>query len=220
MIKLGLIGKDIAHSQSQKIYEDLLGQSIKYELFDIKAIDDLPELKSLLQGFTGLSVTAPYKKELFKKVDEIQGDCPLSLVNALKLKEDRIFGINTDYFALQTILKKYKAINPSHWYILGDGNMSQIVQFILKDEELTVHSRRNNNLTKLPDFIKNSIIINTCGRSYLFQKMIDPSVLFFDLNYGLAHEKFFKTNKLRYENGLEMLKLQAQHALNFWNLNK
>ena len=47
MLKLALVGKEISHSLSQKMYEDLLKQKVDYSLLDYSSNQLIPPLSVL-----------------------------------------------------------------------------------------------------------------------------------------------------------------------------
>ena len=62
------------------------------------------------------------------------------------------------------------------------------------------------------------IIINACSRNFVFQGNIPKECVFWDLNYIYEPHFYIKEIVKEYIDGLELLKLQAKHALDFWNL--
>ena len=86
MISLALIGKDIRHSRSKEIYEDLLGQMIDYKIYDCPSPSDVPALDDIFIKSIGLSITSPYKKIFLDQV-EISG-VDLNAINCIKKSGD------------------------------------------------------------------------------------------------------------------------------------
>jgi riboflavin kinase/FMN adenylyltransferase len=220
--EMGLIGEKISHSKSEEIYRKLIGNSyISYSLIDCKTISR-KQLLCHLNKIPYLSITSPHKKRVFDLIDEFPNNIyELASVNAIKRVGDKIIGINTDALALESILGNIE-LDHSKILILGDGAMSTLLTKILDRMELSfkVFSRKKNNLDKLYQVKdENCFIINACSRS--FTPVLNDSIRgsFWDLNYSQAYENSFKKNKkLKYENGLELLTLQATFSLSFWNL--
>ncbi len=229
MYKLALIGKDISHSKSQKMYEEILDTEVEYDLIDCRDIASLPKLKDLFPKYQGVSITAPYKRAYLDQVSfQDKNLIQLNAINALKLGSDGFYGSNTDYFAMLSILEEYivnKGIN--YFVILGDGAMSTILQLILSSlgKSFIVLSRKLGNLTELENIVdelledQNTLVINSCGRSYRCDLSINQNYRFWDLNYGIQeHHEHFSSQEVEYIDGLSLLKLQARFALSFWNL--
>ena len=226
MKKLALIGENISHSKSKKVYESILGEKVDYALLDIANKEDIPSLEELFGIFEGISITSPYKTVFCNKV--FVGDKfvrQLNSINCLTKKECFLEGTSTDFFALQDhfedLKKKYGFFRVA---LLGDGNMSGVTRFILQrmGMECKVFSRRLGNLDSdtilegvFPSHEK-IIVVNSCSREFVFRGEAPKNCLFWDYNYGIGgHEEYLK-KKYSYKDGYSLLELQAKYALNFW----
>lgn len=225
--RMGLIGKNIKYSLSPKIYSKLLkGFPIKYKFFDYESVSKIQDLTSILKETDYISVTAPYKYFAFKnsineKLDDVEA------VNALKLKDNIIYGVNTDLEACEEILQRFIKEGFNYFILLGDGSMSKIfiklfIEYRLKFIQL---SRKLGNLTELPNKISEHnhsskvMVINACSRDYNIPEMKIADYTVWDLNYSmLEHQKLFFRKKINYIDGEELLELQGRKALSFWNL--
>ena len=229
MIKLGLVGKQIAHSKSQAMYEKILARKIDYHLFDYPSADAIPSLKELFKIVDGVSITSPYKRHFLPQISKIL-EVPFSdAINCIKFEEGKFYATNTDYLAIKEIspllLKKYEI---SQVFILGDGVMSKLTQAIfstLNFARFEVLSRKTKSDFSAFDFSKKAspehkiLIINACSRDFVFSNSTNENCIFWDFNYG--HEVHIKQlpNKVGfYLDGLEMLELQARYAVQFWNV--
>src|ERR1041384_368157 len=134
----GLIGATVSHSFSkayfdEKFFRDGL-RDYHYELFPLENITALEALLKDTRGLTGLNVTIPYKEQVLKYLDEVDGFAKkIGAVNVIKIKDGKLKGFNTDSDAFfETIEKwlpkdkKFKAL------ILGTGGSSKAVQEALK----------------------------------------------------------------------------------------
>ena len=66
-----------------------------------------------------------------------------------------------------------------------------------------------------------TIVINSCSRSFIFKGMLHPNFIFWDYNYNFEpHQTMIPSLVSSYQDGKEMLELQAQAALEFWKGNK
>lgn len=225
MIKLALLGKDIQHSRSQKVYEEILGKPIEYKLFDIDNIEDIPTLDVVFSHYQGLSITAPYKSfyiddlALSEKVEK------LGAVNCIKKLDSSYLGQNTDYQALKSIFESsyIKYLESFSITILGDGHMSYITREYLDDLGVSYQLRARSKGDDLQvlglDKKKSNLIINTCSREFVFKGHgLDRKDIFWDYNYSMTKHANSLALFCDYRDGSELLKLQAQYALEFWGI--
>lgn len=225
MLKLALIGRDIAHSKSESVYKKLLDYPFQYKLLDYKDSYDIPAAVDLLKTYDGISITSPYKTHFLSEIKDLSG---FGIVNTLrKSQKEVIEGTNTDSLAIEFILERYINSGVDNIKILGDGSMSNVCQRILKKRQVDfrVFSRRLGNLQAVlenpskPDF--STLIINTCARDFRFNNSGSSHYHFWDMNYNMNHhQELFKSIDIAYSDGIEQLELQAKYALSFWNLNK
>ncbi len=218
-IKLALIGKNISHSKSQRVYEEILKKKIIYDLLDIDEEKKLPNLNDLFSRYQGVSITSPYKESFFGRIN--YSNEKFKSINCLFKKNKEFWGINTDYLALKIIFSKYKTIfsTENFFYILGDGPMSKLCEDILKGLKLSFKklTRKKSGDLQLFDFSqskKRTVIINACSRNFVYKKYLDPNKFFYyDLNYETSQRNFITCP---YMDGKELLFLQAQEAIKYW----
>ena len=225
VFKLALIGKNISHSLSPGIYKKIIGNSIKYDLIDIKKEEELPRLDELKKIYRGINITTPYKKSYLNQVDTDDLSSQLGAINCISFKSDTK-GTNTDYFAVRDIFydlkNKYLIENI---FILGGGIMSQITQFFFDYNSLDykVFSRQSGNNIAQMDFSdhRNSLIINTCSREFEFSGQINKTSIFWDYNYSFRpHQSYFDQNdqSFLYQDGHDLLYAQAKYSTYFWGV--
>ena len=73
-LRLGLIGKDVSKSQSERIHRFILmelGVECEYERFSVPASDFDNVMRRLMGDFDGFNVTIPYKRDVMEYLDEI-----------------------------------------------------------------------------------------------------------------------------------------------------
>lgn len=228
MIKLALVGKNISHSRSPEMYKKILGSRIEYELLDYSIGKEIPMASDLLAVYSGINITSPYKKHFLKEVQLIGVANEVQAINCLRLKNGIVEGCNTDYLAIEKILKRHIKKNQNvKVVVLGDGVMANVVIHALSQLKMT-YQQFSRKLTKsfhsfdLVDQFGNEklLVINTCAREYVYQNKITPTSVFWDFNYSFdAHEELL-SSKCLYEDGLEMLQLQAEYAVQFWSIKK
>jgi shikimate dehydrogenase len=229
MISLALIGKDIQHSKSQKMYEDLLSKKINYELIDCPSEKEIPSLEELFSKFEGVSITSPYKTFFLDRLIIEDSVREISAVNCISKINNEYHGFNTDLIALNDILEvyihKFRNIGA---YILGDGVMSRLLLYLFKLKNMPCHlfsRKRGDNFENLSllnkiDCEEKTFVINCCSREFIFKGQINNKFIFWDLNYSfIAHQKFLPTIVDSYIDGLELLNLQAKHSLGIWDIS-
>ena len=111
------------------------------------------ELKSLIKrnsDLRGLNVTIPYKEKVIRYLDKIDEKyLNIGAVNVIKIIDNKLFGINTDYEAFKITLKEWldNSFN-SKALILGTGGSSKSVSLALKelniDHNFVSRSKRKN----------------------------------------------------------------------------
>ncbi|MBO4762331.1 MAG: shikimate kinase, partial [Lachnospiraceae bacterium] len=96
MLKCGLLGRKLGHSLSPMIHGMLADYS--YELFE-KEEDEVGAFIEA-RGYDGLNVTIPYKKTVFRYMDEVSEVArKLQSINTIVKRPDgTLFGDNTDVF--------------------------------------------------------------------------------------------------------------------------
>lgn len=223
MISLALVGKDISHSKSPQIYRELIGKEINYKIFDCPSEKEIPSLEKIFQNYQGLSVTSPYKKFFLNQVSVLSGFENLGAINAIRKSGKKFEAINTDYLAISKIIQEFKI---KRVILLGDGVMASITQKILDKEglEYKVFSRKQNgqidqlNLRKV--FLSDNervLVINSCSREFVFRGILPKNSIFWDFNYDLAaHQQEIPSETVIYVDGIDLLKLQAKFALEFF----
>lgn len=228
MLKMALLGRNIQHSYSPKIYSELLEQEFQYHLLDYGHERSIPELVSLLKEFPHLSVTAPYKKFCFEKAEELtQSARSAQSVNALKMRDGVVVGTNTDVLAFSDLFHEYSQHQDFDYLILGDGAMSTMITNALDNLGVSfeVFSRKRSNLALIDNYAKSCarerFLINTCSREYHFSFSPELMHTVWDMNYHHpTNESFVKSSSVnvRFIDGISILRRQAQYALSFWNL--
>jgi len=242
----GLIGNPLTHSYSEKYFiEKFKKENIsdcEYRLFPIKSIAQLPELLKNNPNLLGLNVTTPFKKEVLNYIDEADIIVKeVESVNAIKIekKQGKSFlkAYNTDiygfYHSFQSLLKTChkKAL------LLGTGGGASAVEFILQllKIEYLIVSRTPTNKQISYDEIDKSIIQNhkliinatpvgtfpniNQSPEIPYQFLASEHFLF-DLVYNPSETEFLKQGKkqgAKIQNGMQMLKLQADKAWELWN---
>ncbi|MEO5979986.1 MAG: shikimate dehydrogenase [Chryseolinea sp.] len=241
----GLIGAAVSHSFSKSYFDEKFFREglrdYRYELFPLKTIKEIEPLLKDTKGLSGLNVTIPYKEQILKYLDEVDGFAKkIGAVNVIKVKDGKLKGYNTDSDAFfETIEKwlpkekKFKAL------ILGTGGSSKAVQEALKKlkvpYQLVSREAKKGDLVykdleKNPKLITESLLIvnttplgmspNTETMPPLDYEHIGSDHYVYDLIYNPARTMFLQKAEMRnatIKNGLEMLHIQAEKSWTIWN---
>jgi shikimate dehydrogenase len=241
----GLIGSTVSHSFSKSYFDEKFFREglrdYHYELFPLKNISDLESLLKDTKGLTGLNVTIPYKEQVLKYLDEVDGSAKkIGAVNVIKIKDGKLKGYNTDSEAFHETLQKWLPTETKFKaLILGTGGSSKAVQEALKKLkiEYMVVSRSAkkgiityDHLDKNPKIISESgLIVNTTPLGMSPNTETMPNIDFeqiggdhfvYDLIYNPARTMFLQKAEMRgatIKNGLEMLHVQAEKSWIIWN---
>jgi shikimate dehydrogenase len=241
----GLIGGTVSHSFSKSYFDEKFFREglrdYRYELFPLGNITEIEALLKDTKGLTGLNVTIPYKEQIMKYLDEVDGFAKkIGAVNVIKIKDGKLKGFNTDsdafFETIEKWLPKDKTFNA---LILGTGGSSKAVQEALKklkiEYKLVSREAKKGLITytdleKDPSIISNTkLIINTTplGMSPKTEAMppinyelIGNEHYVYDLIYNPARTLFLQKSEMRgavIKNGLEMLHVQAEKSWTIWN---
>jgi shikimate dehydrogenase len=241
----GLIGAAVSHSFSKSYFDEKFFREglrdYHYELFQLGNIKDIEKLIKDTKGLSGLNVTIPYKEQVIKYLDEVDGFAKkIGAVNVIKIKDGKRIGFNTDSDAFfETVDKWLPKDKKLKALILGTGGSSKAVQEALKKlnigYSLVSREKKKGDLTyedleKKPSIIEDSLlIINTTplGMSPNTETMppidfehIGPDHYVYDLIYNPARTMFLQKTEMRnakIKNGLEMLHIQAEKSWTIWN---
>ncbi|MGI4991358.1 hypothetical protein ACRXCV_01940 [Halobacteriovorax sp. GFR7] len=223
MLKLGLLGKNIQHSKSPEIYNELFDGQVEYSLLDINDEKDIPQLEEIFSNLQGLSITAPYKKHFLNDVSLEESVKEIGAINCIKYDGTQFFGTNTDYLAAKEIILN-NSYEQKEIVMLGDGAMTNMFKVLFKELNINYHqfSRKKNgdlNSIKYDSFVSldKALIINCCARQFQFNSVLSKNSIFWDMNYSHEYHQSFLSNKLTYVDGSELLYLQAVEAKKFWN---
>ena len=106
-MKYGLIGYPISHSKSPELFRAAYPDAnMRYDL--IEEPDFELAFRRFLDEYDAVNVTAPFKGDAFHKVDVADTiSRELFAVNILRKKDGRIYGYNSDFWALQRLLTPY-----------------------------------------------------------------------------------------------------------------
>lgn len=230
-MRLGLIGKNISHSGSPAIYKKLIGPHVKYDLIDIQEIKDLPSLAELAKSYDGINITAPYKTHYLSQVTiEDQAVKTLGAINTLAFTPHGVQATNTDLIAVRSMLTSFKSKHPYlNLIVLGSGVMARLTMIVAQELKLSATSLARStypnfsqlDLTPFEKIEAQNLVINACSRDFVFTGRLGREDIVWDYNYHfLPHQNTLPFLVKEYQDGQEMLYLQAVAAKLFWIHNK
>ena len=107
-MKYGLIGYPISHSKSPELFRAAYPdrEDLRYDL--IEEEDFEKAFRIFEKEYEAVNVTAPFKGDAFRKVDVADTIArELYAVNILKKRDGKIYGYNSDFWALQKMLTPF-----------------------------------------------------------------------------------------------------------------
>ncbi len=243
-MKQGLLGKKLSHSYSAIIHKhfyEITGIKGNYELYEVPTVSEIkPFLKMCKkEGIHNINVTIPYKKDIFKYIDEISSQAMnIGAINTVTYKNNKFYGDNSDYFGFLKALENQKInINETNWIILGSGGSHESVKVALKDKgankiKVVSRTKRNNSYIsyeELENITTNSFygLVNTTpvgmypniDDCVVSESIIKKFKCVIDLIYNPVETIFLKIakqNDLKTANGLYMLVAQAIKSQEIW----
>jgi shikimate dehydrogenase len=107
-MKYGLIGYPISHSKSPELFRAAYPDRPEMT-YDLIEEDDFERAyRRFEKDYEAVNVTAPFKGDAFRKVDIADTIArELYAVNILKKKDGKIYGYNSDFWALRKMLAPY-----------------------------------------------------------------------------------------------------------------
>ena len=130
-MKYGVIGEHLPHSFSKEIHGKI-GDYV-YDICEI-APDKLGEFFEK-KDFYGINVTIPYKEAVIPYLDEISDSARrIGAVNTIVNKNGRLYGYNTDYMGLRSlILRNGIDVKGKKALIFGGGGTAKTGHCVLTD---------------------------------------------------------------------------------------
>ncbi len=248
MKKYLVVGNPIEHSLSPKLHNywikkknlKAIYEKIKLKEDDIeKIILDIRQKK-----ISGINVTVPFKKKIIPYLDELSTEAKQTQsVNTVLLKDNRVYGYNTDIDGFYIAIKKINFdLTNKRIFILGAGGVVPSIIFALNKigvSDIIISNRSMEKAKNLKKMFKNikiinwgqipqfdviinatSIGLNQNDRIKLNLSNIGTNKLFYDLIYNPKETNFLKIGKElgnKTENGELMFIYQALVAFKLWH---
>lgn len=218
----------------------------RYFNFELASISEITSMLAKQPDLEGFNVTIPYKNEIIPYIDQLSDDAAqIGAVNVVKVTKDESNGIkglegyNTDHLGFKGAIQPLLRSNHTTAIIIGNGGASDSVRFALEGMgiEIVCCCRNPKRISEIEfkhltksHFEKFKILINTTplGTWPDISRMppipvdfIDESHLVFDLVYNPEETMLMRESRIRgavVSNGLQMLKNQAELALQIWGI--
>lgn len=240
--KYGLIGRKLGHSLSQELFEAQGFKDATYGLYEMATLDGLRQWVEQ-EHISGFNVTIPYKQAIMPLLDAVCGTAAeIGAVNCVSAENGRLTGYNTDAPAFMQTFERCLASLPPHTppkaLILGTGGAARAVAYALRQlgiEHVYVSRHPGHAPVKpvigygdiTPEY---SIIINATPVGMfpdidntpisLSPTLPHPSLcLVYDLVYNPSITLLMRQAEAlgaKVENGLGMLRRQAELSWNIW----
>ena len=247
MHQFGLIGRTLGHSFSQtyfnqKFQNQGLASTHRFDLFELPEISDLPALLQHFPNLKGLSVTVPYKEQVWPYLHDIAPSARrVGAVNCIAFGVDgQLIGHNTDYVGFRESLRRWAPAlhGPAvRALVLGTGGAAKAVAAALNELGIEYWLVSRNPMAAgltyddlTPALVAaHPLIINATplGTSPnidecppLPYQALTPQHYLHDLVYNPSETTFLRLGReagAHTKNGFEMLCLQAEAAWEIWN---
>ncbi len=244
MRTFGLIGRTLSHSFSQAYFSQKFARlhlsNCRYELFELAAASELPQLLARHPDLAGLNVTIPYKEQIWPYLTRVAPSAALvGAVNVVEFRGDgSLVGHNTDYVGFRESLRKFYPVGSGpRALILGTGGAAKAVAVALRELGIAYWFVSRDPLQAQLTYAEltpaiigaHPLVINTTPLGTypavhecppLPYEALTPAHYLFDLIYNPRETLFLERGRLvgaHTKNGFEMLELQAEAAWDIWN---
>ncbi len=248
MKKYLVIGNPISHSQSPELHNywlkvnNISGVYGKEKLNKKDLSNFIYRIKK--KEINGANVTVPFKKDIISYIDNLSLEAETTQsVNTIYLKNDKVFGHNTDINGFKLAIKdtNYDVSGKKILIIGAGGVVPSIILALYKMEvsNITVCNRTKSKAENLKKLFKNITIIDW-GEILEFDMVINATSIglnesdnltldlskflntefFYDVIYNPKQTNFLNNAKdlgKKTENGKKMFIYQAAEAFKIWH---
>ncbi len=248
-MQLGLIGTQLSHSFSKTYFEQkfekLALSDHSYSLFELKSIEELPQLLNDNKNLLGFNVTFPFKETILPFLNEIDSEAEkVGAINTVSVnwQNDKplLKGFNTDVLGFRNSIKPFLENSHERALILGTGGAEKAVKQVLHSLGITTlsvsrtpkegeisYQEVNEYVIKFHKLIINCTPLGTFpniqDKPNIPYNILNDSHTLMDLVYNPETTEFMKLGKARGAtviNGLSMLRQQADAAWKIWSDTK
>ena len=241
----GLIGRSLSHSFSQTYFTQKFHQlglgDCRYELFELAAASELPELLAQNPGLAGLNVTIPYKEQVWPYLTDVATSAALvGAVNVIEIRPDgSLIGHNTDYVGFRESLRPFYPTRGAvaRALVLGTGGAAKAVGVALRELDIAYQQVSRDAMGPHLTYEEltpavlaaHPLLINTTPLGTypdtaacppLPYAALTPQHYLYDLVYNPSETLFLQKGReagAHIKNGFDMLERQAEAAWGIWN---
>jgi shikimate dehydrogenase len=248
MKKYLVIGNPIDHSLSPILHNYWIKDNNIEAIYEKQKLNE-NEIGNLIlkirkKKIHGMNITVPFKKKVIPYLDNLSLDAEKTQsVNTIYLKNNKVFGHNTDIEGFELGVKNLKFnITDKKIFILGAGGVVPSIIFALskmKVSKIIISNRTKIKAEELKDLFKNlkivdwgdvpefdmivnatSLGLNKDDEINLDFSKVGKNKLFYDVIYNPGETNFLKIGKKlgnETENGKLMFIYQAFLAFHSWH---
>ncbi len=228
---------------ADKFQQHQIGDA-QYDNYPIPSIKEFKLLWEQDPALNGLNVTIPYKKEVIPFLDKPSSVVTeINACNCIRKFNGALYGYNTDVIGFQKSLQPFLKPHHTAALILGTGGAAAAVEWVMRNLNIQYHLVSRSKHTKesniasvlsyselTPEIIAaHTLIINTSPLGMYPNVNEAPEIPYdaitsnhhlFDLIYNPSETLFLQKGAAQgatFQNGLEMLHIQAEESWNIWN---
>jgi shikimate dehydrogenase len=234
----GLIGYPLSHSFSPSYFEGKFAQEgirATYTAFELRDINELPELVRSHPDLVGLNVTTPHKQDVIQFLSGLSDDAgDIGAVNCISIRHGKLLGYNTDWIGFRDSL--IPLLKPQHTaaLVLGGGGASLAIAYALRALQIpfmqvsrtsragsVAYDALTTDIIASHKLIVNTTTLGTMGEGLppIPYRGISSEHLLYDLVYNPEITPFLAEGAQREAqvcNGLRMLHRQAEASWDIW----
>ncbi len=243
----GIIGFPLGQSASPAFFNKKFaneGINAEYLPFEIKSIEELPEIIKKHPTLQGFNVTIPYKLQVMKYLEALSPAAQeIQAVNVVKVQRDadgtpRLYGHNSDVIGFTRSLEPLVKGRHTKALILGTGGVSKAVAYSLAQlgiEYIFVSRKASKNAIAYEQLTEeimrtHTLIVNCTPLGMVghgvdlcpdipYERLSDKHLLY-DIVYNPENTLFLQKGAAQgaaTKSGYEMWYLQALASWEIWN---
>lgn len=247
MKKYGIIGYPLAQSASPAFFNAKFAKEeidAQYIPFEIKGIDELPDIIAAHPELQGFNVTIPHKVAVMQYLEGMSdGAKAINAVNVVKITRDangkaHLWGYNSDVIGFTNSIKPLLKQHHKKALVLGTGGASKAIVYALEQlgiECQPVSRKASDKAISYSDLTQeimesHTVIVNCTPLGMVGHgidrcpdipySLIDSRHLLYDIVYNPENTLFLQKGAARgaeTKSGYEMWYLQALASWAIWN---
>ncbi len=243
----GIIGNPLAQSASPSFFNKKFADeniNAEYLPFELKSIEELPQVLQEHPALCGFNVTIPYKLQVMDYLETMSDEAAgINAVNVVKVKRadngaPLLYGYNSDVIGFSRSIAPLLNDNDKKAMVLGTGGASKAIIYALKKlglDVLSVSRKASEESISYqditPEIIASHTVIVNCTPLGMVGHGVDQcpdipyeqltsSHILYDIVYNPEDTLFLQKGRAagaRTKSGYEMWYLQALASWEIWN---